>query len=256
MPTKAVTNRQKDTQAIVAAADTHALAIAETLSSLIKPHLKRGEQTPDFGLVITVLARLLTARDATMVAADEAHELELGDDTASRNARDASTAALGKHLVDLREVLVGMFGSTIVRTLGFSGTVPRDPVVLLRYAGEIAAAIRNAPPVKPRIKGAEWNQADVAAQIDELRAAIERALHDVARELREAQGTLEAKNKAIAARDATCAGVAEMLGGLLRVAGNWELAEKLRPVVRRATETPGEPEEPQSPAEAGGTPTG
>jgi hypothetical protein len=253
MPTKAVTNRQKDSQAIIAAGNTHAQMIALEVEACIKPHLKKGEKAPDFALVATALTRMLAGLHDAMVAADEAHERELGDDATPRNARDEAAARLGKLLVDLREILVGMFGAAKVKELGFGGTVPRDPVVLARYAGEIATAVRGSSMSKPRIKGAEWKPAAVADQIEALRDVLDAALVDVGRETREAQATLEAKNKAIVALDAACGGVAEVLGGLLRLSGKAELAEKLWPVARRAAAAPGTPEE-EEPLEGGATP--
>lgn len=229
MPTKAVTTRQKNAQAIVAAGETHAATIVEHLGPVIKAHLPKKQEPPDLALLLTALLGVLTARCDTMVTADEAHETELGDDAAPRDARDQANDNAIAHLISLREMSVGMFGADAAKAMGLAAMTSRDPVVVERYAGEVAKAVRGVNPGTSRIKGAQWNCDEVADALDEKRAVLKAASKDVARELREAQGTLEAKNASVAAFDEVYVGLAQVVSGLLRLSGKRELADKLLP---------------------------
>ncbi|MEO5731559.1 MAG: hypothetical protein ABI134_17965 [Byssovorax sp.] len=84
--------------------------------------------------------------------------------------------------------------------------------------------------------------------MQERRATLDTQLKDVARELREAQATLDAKNQARAAYDELFGGAATTLTGLLRLAGKADLAAKVRPSARRPGQTAVDAED-RTPAE-------
>ncbi len=232
MPTKAVTNRQKNAEAVIAAGETNAALVATQLNASTKRYLPKGSPATDFETVVNVLTDLLkTARDE-MVVAEEAHERELGDDVEPRRIRDDATADLASYLVELREIALGLYGAASLDKLGFLGTVTRDPIVLERYAGEICQSFGSVKTLNSRVKGAKWDRDEVSAAIDEKRAKLKAALTTVARESREAQASLAQKDAAIAHFDQVYGGVAETLSGLLRLSGNAVLADKLWPTAR------------------------
>ena len=242
MASKQVTDREKSARAVVAVGETQAEASGVALGELLKPHLAKGEALPDMALVMTLVSRALDARKAVMVKADAAHEAELGDDEPVRRARDEAAQALSEKVVELREVLTGLYGSATASAV-LTGPTPVDPVVLSRFAGEAATQLARVKLPPTRIKGAKLDTAEVASALEERRATLDTQLKDVARELREAQATLDAKSRAMTAYDELFGGAAMTLAGLLRLAGKADLAAKVKPSTRRPGQTAGDVED-------------
>ena len=236
MASKQITDREKSARAVVAVGETQSEAAGAALGKLLKPHLAKGEAVPDFALVLTLVSRALDASKARMVEADAAHEAELGDDEPVRRARDEAAATLSDKVVELREVLTGVYGAATANAV-FGGPTPEDPVVLSRFAGEVSSQLTRVKLPAPRIKGAKLDTAETASTLEEHSAALDTHLKHVARELREAQATLDAKNQALAAYDDIFNGVATTLTGLLRLAGKADLAARVRPSTRRPGQT-------------------
>jgi hypothetical protein len=247
MVSRQVTHREKSALAVVAVGETQAEAAGAALGSVLKPHLAKGEALPNLALVMTLVSRALGAAKTQMVEADTAHEAELGDDEPIRRTRDEAAQALSDKLVELREVLTGVYGAATASAV-FAGPTPEDPVVLSRFAGEVAIQLARVKLPAPRIKGAKLDTAETASTLQEKRATLDTLLKDVARELREAQATLDAKTQAMAAYDELFGGAATTLSGLLRLAGKADLAAKVKPSTRRPGQTAGDAED-KTPAE-------
>ena len=222
MASKLVTDRQKGADAVAAVGKAQASEIAKAAPGV-------GETVPH------LVEQLETARDE-MVAADAAHEEELADDPGERDARDQAASTLGSRLIELREIISGLFGAATERKL-FAGRTPQDPVVLSRFAGEVASLFEKVKLPTPRLPGVKLDTAGLAQELRGLRAALDQRIEAVAREVREAQVTLEAKNRAIAAYDRVFGSVATVLSGLLELGGHAELAAKVRPSSRRPGQT-------------------
>lgn len=251
MAAKQVIDREKSANAVVSAGNTHAEATGAGVGKLLKPHLAKGESLPDVGLVMILVARALEAAKLHMVEADTAHEAELGDDDAFRKARDAAASALSDKLVELREVIVGIYGSATANAV-FPGPAPQDPVVLSRFAGEVATEVERVKLPAPRIK-AKLDPAETAAELRALRAALDAAIKNVAREVNEAQATLDEKNRAMASYDELFASGATTMTGLLRMSGKADLAAKVKPSTRRPGQTASDAGDPVVAAPATGT---
>jgi hypothetical protein len=149
----------------------------------------------------------------------------------------AHQAPKGLSLVSLREWLTGLFGQGALRALGFSAETPTDPVALERFADEVQSALHDKALPKPRHKGVSWDPAETRAQFAKARAALQGHLHDVARETREAQGTLRAKNDAMSSYDQRFARVATFVCGLFQLACETALAARVRPSGRKPGQT-------------------
>ena len=251
MSSKQVVDRQRSADSVIAAGETNADSIQEALAARARAYLKKGEEAPDFAALVRLSCAMLGAAKASMVEKDEAHAAELGDDAPVREERDEARTALYDELVTLREVLIGAYGGPVASKV-FAGSTPEDPVVLTRYAGEVADRLQKVKLPASRIKGAKLDVAETAASLRDKRAELEQHLKAVQREVREAQKTLDAKNAAMTAYDETFGGVATTLSGLLRLSGKAELAAKVRPSIRRPGQTAeqaGDVPEPQPPAD-------
>ena len=243
MASKQVTDREKSARAVVAAGETQAAAASAEIKKLLAPHLNKGESMPDVALLMTLVARALDTTKTRLVEADAAHEAELGDDEPVRRGRDEAAESLSDKLVELREIITGVYGAATTTAL-FPGPTPVDPVVLARFAGSVTDRLARVRLPAPRIKGAKFDTAELTETLETQRATLEQQLKDVAREVREAQATLEAKNQALMTYDAVFDGTAMTLAGLLRLAGKTELAARVKPSGRRAGQTAGDTEEP------------
>ena len=234
---------------MAAAAETHKDAIQDGAEGLLKSHLKKGETMPDLRLVATLLARSLGSLGDGMSKADDDHERKLADDAEPRDARDKAMLALYSKVVEVGEIIQGMYGHAAVRKCKLDGTTPRDGELLLQHVKTASGLLRTVKFGEPRVKGAKIDGGDFADVLDAL-AKEAKALGDVAREVREAETTQVKKGAAIAAFDAGFSSTAGLLSALLTVAGEKELASRVRPSTRR----PGQLEEPEPEPEPTPTP--
>jgi hypothetical protein len=254
MPSKQVSDLKKGAAAVTAAAETHAERIAQALQEQLHGHLGAGETMPDLALVVRLLGRHLDGARAQMETADEAHEAELRDDQEPRDLRDKMAVEVYERLIGLRDSTVAMYGVGVARELGLVGETPTDPVVLLRQGTQVANALSKIKLPPSRLPGTSLDPAALRTALMATLGALEGHLNDVARETREAQATLTAKHRAINNYTRNFSGTADALSGLLLIAGEPELAERVRPSRRR----PGQTEEDTggTPSEGGSEPSG
>ncbi|MFT3775111.1 MAG: hypothetical protein QM820_57930 [Minicystis sp.] len=235
MSSKQVTDRQKNVASILAAADTHVVPAAVEIEKLLAPHLTSGETMPNVALLVTLAKRMVSKAEGDLVAADAAHDAELGDDVAPRLARDAARDTLYTTLTDQRDWLRGLFGADALRGLGFSGETPIDPVVLERFAGQVIEALKKPLP-KTRRPGVTWDVNDTLQTLIAQRDELSKQLGDVVREAREAQVTMTARNAAMEALDDRTRRMLGLFEGVLRLGGQDALADWLRPTTRRGAQ--------------------
>lgn len=248
MSSKLITDREKSARAVAQAGETNADAVGEAFAKRYGGHLEKGEKAPDLALAMRLVARALRADTKAMVAADAAHEHELADDDQPRTDREKTAAALRDRLVKLRGAVSGGYGTKAERDMGFIGEIPKDPVVMVRYAGTV---IKNARSIKlpaPVVDGININPKNLAQQLEALVVALEKHIEDVAREAREAQVTLSARNEATARYDEHFTVAARFFESALFMAGKPDLAARVRPSVRR----PGTTESLEADDEGGG----
>jgi hypothetical protein len=172
-----------------------------------------------------------------MVARDEGHQNELGDDAEPRDARDAAGAKVRGALLHTREVLTPTMGAAFVEKLGLTGDTPEDPVAVERVANQVLTNLEKMSAAAPVVEDYAFKPEKFRARINAALPALSQALLDVARESKEADEALNEKNKAIAAYDATFAQVANLTSALLEFVGEKELAGKVRPSTRRPGQT-------------------
>lgn len=137
-------------------------------------------------------------------------------------------------LVDVKQGASTPFGASWVGRLKIPAVIPQDPMTLSRIVGDVSEAIAKADSPKPRLSGVRsFERQPWIAAINAPAKALAEAIKDVAREAREARAPLIEKTRAVAAYDdASSKGVA-LGAALLRLVGEPEHAERLRPSARK-----------------------
>ena len=253
MASKLVTDREKSTNAVIAAARTHGAVAADAVAQALAGVLEKGEKQPDVGLLLELCTRVLDRSIGQVVATDKANEAELADDAEPRERRDELAATLGADIVELKEIATGILGRAVLRPLRLEGNTPRDPVVLLRHAEGVVEALKTAELPKSRVRGARFRAKEWAERLDGTIGGLKAALQDVARETREAEATLVAKNRALAEHDRIFGDVATLVAAVLRMGGEVELAARVRPSSRRPGQTVAVEEEAAAAGDAAAT---
>lgn len=248
MASKLVVDRQRVVGDVIASAETHSNEVAQNVGNLLQPFLKKDNKAVDIAGLMALLTRALAEANNQMVAADEAHFNELGDDAEPRTARDEAAVRLYDRLVEAREIITGLFGEASARQVGFDRSTPQEPLALARYAQRIADGLAQRDLGKPRVAGARFDVAESVAAIVEMQKELEQHLKSVDTEVREAEATLERKQQTMNVFDERFTAVTTVLEGLYRLAGKFEAADRIRPSVRRAGQTAsaGEPIPPMS----------
>jgi hypothetical protein len=147
----------------------------------------------------------------------------LADDDPARKARDDATTQVRQECIDLREILIGMFGAAMAAR-ALPEAVPRDPVMVAQYAKTIENNLAQITLPASRIPGASLDKAATITRIGMLRQTLDDALQLVAREVREAQATQTAKDTAMDAFDRSSSMGADVTSALLRLGGMPEQA--------------------------------
>lgn len=235
MPSKQVTDRQKNTNAVNAllAEEGNAQALAQGIEDFLTPYLAPGETMPDFSFILTLIGRALSQSMEALVQADQTHTAELADDGPILNARDEKKEELYSHMVSFRETLTGVFGASALAPLGFSRGTPADPVVLVQFTRQVVDAIRKGPLPPPKDEDISYNPTRNVDKAEKMAEELEDLIKSVAREKREAEQTQEAKNQAMAKNDDVFRRACSFLVGAFLLAGMPALAKKVRPSTRR-----------------------
>ncbi len=246
---KAAANRMAITRTLTSAIEVHGSEMISALEVTLFP-----DGVPENCDIRVFLAALIAQAQRSIddvVAKDRAHAVELADDAAPRYERDSAKQALRESIMGIRSTLEGIFGSSILPTYGLSGGMPDDADLLLNMASTATGLLRHrAVTEKPLRVGISVDMKAIANELQTHIDALNKALGDVRREEREAQVTREARNLSLAAWSSSYQGVADVLTGLLELAGKPSLAERVRPTARRRAgmEDPAQPTDPENPA--------
>lgn len=232
MPSKMVTDRQKSSQSVLAAARTHADTIVRSMGDTYGSRYAEPTQ-----MLIQGLSEMLAQRTQALVEADAAHLNELGDDATARDQRDAAAESLRALLVERRQLLAGVFGTGYLKELGFEGRTPEDAVALARFARRVAENLERVPTPPSLIPGVTLAPAAWRQPVVSVVEALEAAIGSVRTEEREAEATVVTKKEAMAAYDRTFTDTATLLSALLNAAGERALADRVKPSTRRPGQT-------------------
>ena len=229
---KATTQRQKSATKVIASGRTHKDRIGESMTD------RYGREAGSAAvLLVTKVTDDLEAKTTEMVRCDDAHEAELRDDPETRAMRDDASDKLYSRLVDTRGQLNAVCGADYTAKLGFSGDTPDDPVEVSRLGKTVVANLATVQAPEPKIPGYKmdtelWRK-PLADLVEQAHGLVAR----VATEEREAEATLMEKRAAIEKYDGAFSSTANLVSTLLAMAGEKDLARRVRPSTRRAGQT-------------------
>jgi hypothetical protein len=233
MSSKMVVDRQRSSESVAAAAETHESKMAKKVAVTF------GDEDLEHavGLLIDRAAATLGKSTKAMIAADDAHIGELAEDSDAREALEKTAATLHTDLVALRSATTSVLGSGYTRSLGFVGNTPDDPVAVERLGKLVAKNLTEvALPTGP-LEGFTFDPKKWSIRLTGHLAPVAAARAALQREKRESETTLVAKQKAISSYDQTFSHTATLVSTFLAIAGETELARRVRPSTRKTGQT-------------------
>ena len=248
MQSKQVLDSGKSAETVAQSAETHAPVIAKGVTSVLAPYLKPGEKMPDVDFLLTLHARAIRGSFQLVATADAANEAELADDPSQRAERDALAATLYARLTGLRGALASTFGDEAATLIGFDGPTTQDPVALAALGVEVAKRLPKLASKKPVLEGVTISLDTLGRGLAEQAGKLDAANKATGREKKEAEQTLVAKQREVARHGRLFRGSASSIEGLARLAGEDDLADRVRPSPTRAGVTESDPEPTPSPA--------
>ena len=182
-------------------------------------------------------ARLASARE-NLVKAEDAHVRKLIQISDQKRKGEELTARLYDEQVAVRRILEGLYGPDRgFEVAAVEGETPRDLKALSHQVDQTVQLLKEPEIELPRKKAA-----GVAVDFGTMARSLETGLGDIVRvgglliRARKAAGqTVDAKRKATAAFDAVFPWAAQTVEGAFRMAGERDLADRIRTSRRRVT---------------------
>jgi hypothetical protein len=232
---KETTSRKKSWEFVVSSIDTHGGEVAVRLAEVLREDLRDGEEMPDIPLFFQLLGRRLTRFGAAMVEASEGRLDELADDEGLRDQRNEATSALTADYIAFRGGFTTAYGATVAAEAGFEKNVASDPATMELQVDRLVTNLEKPDLVLPptRYAGIEPRAAETVMvfrpnlnRLKAARAALNRASS-------EADSSQLAKNDAVQGYDREFTDLSRCFEGCAVVAKMPELAQRVRPSLRR-----------------------
>ncbi len=240
MRDKMIRNRRKSGDSVDASIDTHLDDVIDPLRVTFTDYLIEGEVLPDLATLFRILQRVLAASLGKLVAAGDQHLREIDNDIKLRQRRDELLTILGAKVRNFRKMLDSLFGAgSALEMAGLDGRTEQEPMALLSQVERILDRFGD-PEVEVADPGFRTFQmdalevsADFEAEYEELKGLVQ----ELNRENRRSDATVIAKQKAMDRYDEKFRWIAGCLESLYHLAGQHELAERVKPSTRRSGRT-------------------
>ncbi len=235
---------------VTGAARVQGPEIGAGLGEFLSPGLGEGEVMPDQGATIQLYGRKLEGFRDAMVEADAAYLKQRAAFADLQLESQAPTGKLKGSILSLRSTCKGLLGKESLRALGLDFKIASDPPGVLRQGEIIRERLMSSQgELTPErwVKGAlarEELASELGQDIDQQQAMVDRLV-----EQRKVVDTAKVrKDQALQEFDRQFIPIARVLEATFRVAGETELADRIRPTVRQLGRDDGQGEEQAEPA--------
>lgn len=238
-----IQNQLSVAEKVIASAKTHGPSMSILLAARAKEVQGDGTKATveAFEAVFSALADGLAKSNSDLRDAEMGYFAEKADDAPIRAARDAAVSDLCAMLAQLRGNIEGTLGPQDAIKYGLVGDVPRVPHKLVTYTKNVVKQLEDHPQKTTTALGASFDTAPAAAAVKNKLQALATHVDDDNREARELEQAQLKRNRAAEAWSDAYQGAATTFEGLYRAAGHAELADKVRPTLRKMRgEDPGE----------------
>jgi hypothetical protein len=229
-----VNEQQSNASFVVSSVTTYQEPVMAGLMALnaeLLPEDRLDEATAQ--QLLTWLCKVLEHKNNALLAAEATYVAEQADDEPLRDERDEKHEELAGLMMRARDRVEAHLGRDSLSGYGLGQRTPRGLHELLAYAKTGAELMRKQPRTVPDGMGGEVSTVILAASIDTMRVQVEERVRGLVREKRELDAARIARNAAQDALVETYQIVAGLLIYLFRLAGHPELAERIRPTLRR-----------------------
>ncbi|MCH9647626.1 MAG: hypothetical protein K0U98_05260 [Deltaproteobacteria bacterium] len=238
MPSKMVSDRQKTALSLQAAALRHAGRAAESFGARLVPEGGDGEADVELANWLTKVGNRLALRAEQLVEADRAKLGELHRGRELRRRREALTANLARFLSELRWMVDSAFGAgSSVQALGLEGIMGRKPVVVHLKARMAVERLEQGAmeALGPHMAGVAFDSERLLVLLRATTEELGAVLAELAAADRQAEGRSVAKTTSMAAFDHEAKWTARLLEAAFSLAGEVELAARVRRTARSSS---------------------
>lgn len=242
---KTTADRLAHSSAVVAAIEVQGATIAEKAQEA----LFEKKKAPALASFVEQLGKVLRVAEDDLRAKDASYLAELTNDEGVRSERDAADAALRELLIGARSIIVGAYGSAFAASVGLGTNIERRPDLLVAQSRNVGQLLTTKKAPASKVGKTKIKLSDIASSLEAGASELERKLAAVERDRREAQTAMVARDQATERWERVYGAVAEILVGLAFVAGEDELAARIKPTARRRAGIPDVTEPAEPPAD-------
>jgi hypothetical protein len=227
---KQVANHIATARTVLSSVEHHGPIVIGPLEQELKKYVPVAT---NFSELFQGLSTYLNEVTQNMQNADIALAQERADDPQYREKRDNAVQELTKTISRVKEILP----DSHLSQYGLDGTPPSSPDGLINYGLKIIGLLKEKPELlnPPEYSFIQFNVDFVIEYLTACINNLSESLIDVKREEREAQATLENRDQKIAEWKSAYVGVASILAGFYQLAGRIDLADRIRPTVRKTS---------------------
>ncbi len=232
---KMVMKRKGLCDLVVGATRVQGPGVADSLGEYLSAGLETEETLPDLATLFELYGRKLESYGDAMVATDEAYLAELARLAEVRAEGAAPTRSLKDKILSLRATCQGLFGEDTLGPLALDFNLAQDVQGVLRQAEIIRERVASSD---KELVSDRWvnGSLDHESSARELDPEIE-VLHQVVQRLVEQGKRVDTakvrKDKALEDFDRQYILIARAVESTFRVAGETDLADRIRPSVRQ-----------------------